>query len=129
MYATQHRSKMILMSIEKQQQVQSVLKMHFLCSLKGSKTLVHKLHEKQLEVFINFLACFIKPEHLKMSPKKLLELDLANNTLHSQIYVGKVAEDLIAAHPKHPVSILNKVNYFLNFLSILSLAVQKSSIP
>lgn len=103
---------MILMSIEKQQQVQSVIKMLFLCSFKGSKTLVHKLHDKQLEVFINFLACFIKPEHLKMSPKKLLELDLANNTLHSQIYVGKVAEDLITAHPKHPVSILNEVNYF-----------------
>ncbi|CAM4714558.1 unnamed protein product [Leuciscus chuanchicus] len=68
-----------------------------------SKTLVHKLHDKQLEVFINFLACFIKPEHLKMSPNKLLELDLANNTLHSQFYVRKVAEDLIAAHPKHPI--------------------------
>ncbi|XP_073719155.1 uncharacterized protein [Misgurnus anguillicaudatus] len=71
----------------------------------GSKTLVHKLHDKQLEVFIDFLACFIKPEHLKMSANKLLELDLANNKLHSQIYVGKVAEDLIAAHPKHPVII------------------------
>ncbi|XP_048107000.1 uncharacterized protein LOC125299671 [Alosa alosa] len=32
----------------------------------GSKTLVHK----EVEVFVNFLACFIKPEHLKMSPIK-----------------------------------------------------------
>ena len=104
--------KIFLMSIEKQQQVHCVLKMHFLCSLKGSKTLVHKLHDKQLEVFVNFLACFIKPEHLKMSPIKLLELDLAQKNLHSQIYVGKVAEDLITAHPKHPVSILNNL-YFI----------------
>lgn len=84
-----------------------------MCSFKGSKTLVHKLHDKQLEVFVNFLACFIKPEHLKMSPIKLLELDLAKKKLHSQSYLGKVAEDLVAAHPQHPVSILN--NLYLIF--------------
>ncbi|KAM8766383.1 uncharacterized protein AB9X84_005628 isoform 2-T4 [Acanthopagrus schlegelii] len=64
----------------------------------GSQTLVHKLHNKQLEVFVNFLACFIKPEHQKMSPTAMKELDLANQTLYSQIYVGKVA-----ARPKHPI--------------------------
>ncbi|KAJ4925581.1 hypothetical protein JOQ06_018307 [Pogonophryne albipinna] len=67
-----------------------------------SQTLVHKLHDKQLQVFVNFLACFIKPEHLKISPKALSELDLANRTLYSQLYIGKVAENLEAARRKHP---------------------------
>lgn len=72
---------------------------------------MHKLHDKQLEVFVNFLACFIKPEHLKMSPIKLLKLDLAQKNFHSQIYLGKVAEDLVAAQPKHPVSILDNLHF------------------
>ncbi|CAL8237186.1 unnamed protein product [Boreogadus saida] len=71
----------------------------------GSQTLVHKLHDKQLEVFVNFLACFIKPEYLKMLPKPLVELDLTNQPLYSEIYIGKVAENLVAANPKHPVSV------------------------
>ncbi|KAK5933428.1 hypothetical protein CgunFtcFv8_013911 [Champsocephalus gunnari] len=70
-----------------------------------SQTLVHKLHDKQLQVFVNFLACFIKPEHLKISPKALSEWDLANRTLYSQLYTGKVAENLEAARRKHPVSV------------------------
>ncbi|XP_060771417.1 uncharacterized protein LOC132882166 isoform X1 [Neoarius graeffei] len=56
-----------------------------------------------LRCLSTFLACFIKPEHLKMSPIKLLKLDLAQKNFHSQIYLGKVAEDLVAAQPKHPV--------------------------
>ncbi|KAJ4921189.1 hypothetical protein JOQ06_025912, partial [Pogonophryne albipinna] len=69
-----------------------------------SQTLVHKLHDKQLQVFVNFLACFIKPEHLKISHKALSELDLANRTLYSQLYIGKVAENLEAARRKHPTA-------------------------
>lgn len=44
-----------------------------------------------------------------MSTTAMKELDLANQTLYSQIYVGKVAENLVAARPKHPVSMWNGV--------------------
>ncbi|KAF0042481.1 hypothetical protein F2P81_006013 [Scophthalmus maximus] len=32
--------------------------------IKGSQTLVHKLHDRQLELFLAFLACFVKAEHI-----------------------------------------------------------------
>ncbi|CAL8269959.1 unnamed protein product [Arctogadus glacialis] len=79
-------------------------RVEYVMVFQGSQTLVHKLHDKQLEVFVNFLACFIKPEYLKMLPKPLVELDLTNQTLYSEIYIGKVAENLVAANPKHPTN-------------------------
>lgn len=30
----------------------------------GSQTLVHKLHDRQLELFLSYLACFVKAEHI-----------------------------------------------------------------
>ena len=57
----------------------SVLAMlkRYVCVFQGSQTLVHKLHDKQLEIFTQFLACFIKPEHLvRKTPSQLKSLDL-----------------------------------------------------
>lgn len=61
----------------------------------GSQMLVHKLHDKQLEVFTHFMACFIKAEHLSnMHPKALAELDFTDKMLPArEIYVGREADE------------------------------------
>jgi len=58
-----------------------------LCMLKQyvmmfeSKTpLIHKLHDKQIDLFKKFLVCFIKPEALlNAGPSQLRQLDLDDN--------------------------------------------------
>ncbi|KAL0978791.1 hypothetical protein UPYG_G00175240 [Umbra pygmaea] len=70
----------------------------------GSQTLVHKLHDKQLQVFTNFLACFVKSEHLNPMPKSLATLDLDNKLLPvREMYVGREANRFRVAHPQHPL--------------------------
>ena len=70
----------------------------------GSQTLVHKLHDKQLGVVTNFMACFIKVEHLHTTPKKLMEMEFRDKMLPlREIYVGPVAEKLRAENPSHPI--------------------------
>ncbi len=45
----------------------------------GQNTLVHKLHEKQVETFTTFLACFVKAEYLQeLSPSKLQSLNVSD---------------------------------------------------
>lgn len=53
-------------------------------------TLVHKLHDKQLQVFTNFFACFVKPEHLPPIPRTLAGLELKGDKLlpATDMYVG-----------------------------------------
>lgn len=50
----------------------------------GKETLVHKLHDQQLQVCVNFLACFIKPECLgvDIAAAKLVKLDVNNPAIH-----------------------------------------------
>lgn len=55
--------------------------------------LIHKLHDKQLELVTSFLACFIKPESLKdaSNSKKLKQLDVENTDYHlpiKSIFIG-----------------------------------------
>ena len=70
----------------------------------GSQTLVHKLHDKQLGVVTNFMACFVKAEHLHTTPKKLMEMEFRDKMLPlREFYVGPVAEKLKAENPSHPI--------------------------
>ncbi|KAI9525188.1 hypothetical protein NQZ68_009396 [Dissostichus eleginoides] len=70
----------------------------------GSQTLVHKLHDKQLEVVTSFMACFVKAEHLHTTPKKLVEIEFSDKMLPlRELYVGPLAEKLKAEHPQHPI--------------------------
>ncbi|XP_055031854.2 uncharacterized protein [Misgurnus anguillicaudatus] len=66
-------------------------------------TLVHKLHDKQLQVFTNFLACFVKPEHLPPIPRTLAGLKLKGDKLlpARDMYVGRVADRFRREHPQH----------------------------
>lgn len=54
----------------------------YVCLFQSNTTMVHKLHVKQVELFKNFLTCFVKPEVFKdMSAKQLRDpmvLDLSN---------------------------------------------------
>ncbi|XP_073710036.1 uncharacterized protein [Misgurnus anguillicaudatus] len=66
-------------------------------------TLVHKLHDKQLQVFTNFLACFVKPEHLPPIPRTLAGLKLKGDKLlpARDMYVCRVADRFRREHPQH----------------------------
>ncbi|KAJ8356364.1 hypothetical protein SKAU_G00191580 [Synaphobranchus kaupii] len=69
--------------------VLAILK-EYVMVFQGRDTLVHKLHEKQLQVFTNLLACFVKPEHLPPVPKTLAALELNADKLlpARKVYVG-----------------------------------------
>ncbi|XP_041703723.1 uncharacterized protein LOC121539361 [Coregonus clupeaformis] len=70
----------------------------------GSQTLVHKLHDKQLEVITTFTACFLRAEHLHTTPKKLMEMDFIDKMLPSRdLNVGPVSEKFKAENPGHPI--------------------------
>jgi len=68
---------------------------------------VHKLHDKQLQVFTNFLACFVKPEHLAPIPRTLAGLELKGDKLlpARDMYVGRVADRFRQEHPQHHVTL------------------------
>ncbi|KAL6473267.1 hypothetical protein MHYP_G00194550 [Metynnis hypsauchen] len=70
----------------------------------GSQTLVHKLHDRQLELFLACLACFVKAEHItKLSPRALRELVLEDHMLlpSKDVYVGQEADTFRSQNPKH----------------------------
>ncbi len=74
----------------------------------GKKTLCHKLHDKQMQTFTDFLACFVKAENLqKLSPARLQKLDLndSNNLLKkSSMFVGDGAKKIIEKKGKDSVT-------------------------
>ena len=79
-------------------------------------TLVHKLHDKQLQVFTNFLACFVKPENLPPIPRILAGLELKGDKLlpARDLYVCRVADRFRREHPQHHVSGLKWVTGLLD---------------
>lgn len=74
------------------------------------------MHDKQLQVFTNFLACFVKPEHLPPIPRTLAGLELKGDKLlpARDLYVGRVADRFRREHPKHHVSDLKLVTQLLD---------------
>lgn len=58
----------------------------------------------ELQVFMNFLACFVKSEHLNLMPKTLATLVFDKLLPLREIYVGREANLFRLAHPQHPVS-------------------------
>ncbi len=65
----------------------------------GKSTLVHKLHDQQLQVFSTFLGCFVKPEYFNdKTPAELTNLDVTKPTIHlsnSQVYMGAKARSVV----------------------------------
>ncbi|XP_073729982.1 uncharacterized protein [Misgurnus anguillicaudatus] len=89
--------------------VLAILK-EYVMVFQGSQTLVHKLQDRQLELFLAYLACFVKAEHIiKLSPRALKELVLEDYMLlaSKEIYVGQEADMYRSQNPKHPVSTLH----------------------
>nr|XP_055062825.1 uncharacterized protein LOC129445854 isoform X1 [Misgurnus anguillicaudatus] len=89
--------------------VLAILK-EYVMVFQGSQTLVHKLHDRQLELFLAYLACFVKAEHIiKLSPRALKELVLEDYMLlaSKEIYMGQEADMYRSQNPKHPVSTLH----------------------
>ncbi|KAL6478662.1 hypothetical protein MHYP_G00120950 [Metynnis hypsauchen] len=63
-----------------------------------------KLHDRQLELFLAYLACFVKAEHItKLSPRALRELVLEDHMLlpSKDVYVGQEADTFRSQNPKH----------------------------
>ena len=71
---------------------------------------MHKLHDRQLELFKLFMSCFIRAEHLKdATPKEMANLVIEGKMLpFAQLYVGREADSFRTKSPRHPVSILSK---------------------
>ncbi|RXN22565.1 hypothetical protein ROHU_023414 [Labeo rohita] len=85
--------------------VLAILK-EYVMVFQGSQTLVHKLHDWQLELFLAYLACFVKAEHItKLSPRALKELVLEDHMLldSKEVYVGQEADTFRSQNPKHPL--------------------------
>ncbi|KAI4810160.1 hypothetical protein KUCAC02_019006 [Chaenocephalus aceratus] len=71
---------------------------------RGSQTLVHKLHDRQLELFLAFMACFVKAEHItQLSPRALREMVLEDHMLlpSKEVYVGQEADMFRSQNPNH----------------------------
>ncbi|KAG5276737.1 hypothetical protein AALO_G00109150 [Alosa alosa] len=70
----------------------------------GSQTLVHKLHDRQLELFLTFLGCFVKAEHFtQLSPRALAELEIQEAMILSlrQLFVGQDTDTFRSQNPTH----------------------------
>ncbi|CAL4195116.1 unnamed protein product, partial [Meganyctiphanes norvegica] len=75
----------------------------YVCLFQSKDPLIHKLNEKQLEMFVKFLACFIKTEYLQgKDATGLKNLDIVDNILlpKDQIFYGKHTETVMAKYSK-----------------------------
>ncbi|KAF3860132.1 hypothetical protein F7725_000387 [Dissostichus mawsoni] len=74
----------------------------------GSQTLVHKLHDRQLELFLAFMACFVKAEHITQLLVPFLA-DVRKAYITTAVYLQKklpLASPTLTALPltgNHPV--------------------------
>ena len=86
------------------QEVLPILKAYIL-TFQSADTMVHKLHERQLETFQKFLACFVKAEYVAYKTgKQLKELDLSNDEGQfmsiNDMFVGSKIKKLRKEVPK-----------------------------
>ena len=61
--------------------------MYYSCvfNSQGNDTLIHKLHDKQIDIFTDLMACFVKAEFIKSkSTKKLVNLKFTNELCKHQ---------------------------------------------
>ena len=83
----------------------------YVCLFQGKDTLIHMLHDQQVQLFADFLGCFIKPEHLVgKSGKQLKMLDLDNDDdglymKQKDMFVGAATEKIIKAAEKKDTDI------------------------
>jgi hypothetical protein len=88
--------------------VMQILKQYVLL-FQSADTLVHQLHEQQFKTFKEFLACFMKAEHLvTLTPKTAKTMTFGNPEELLQpksMYIGSAAEELIMKlNKKTPMS-------------------------
>ena len=72
--------------------------------------MIHKLHEEQTQLILDFLACFIKPEELNSKTiKGLLSLDVHSPGLHllqRELFIGAGTDAVISGlRQKHKDSL------------------------
>ena len=67
------------------------------------QTLIHKLHDHQLEVFCTFLGCFLKAEYITdLKPAQLCSLDVTAKTHKlnvQQMFMGQQATSMVSNNP------------------------------
>ena len=86
----------------------------YVCLFETSSPMVHKLHDRQVELFRDFLSCFMKPEvYASMSVKNLkneLKIDKENNLIDQrEMFIGKITSSIIASSHRQD----STVNSFL----------------
>ena len=65
--------------------------------------LIHKLHDKQVELFKEVLGLFIRPEVIPSSPRALKELNVSSSSnllKQKQMFIGNVAKDIVQSSRK-----------------------------
>ena len=74
--------------------------------------LVHKLYDRLIILFRDFLACFIKPQYLvDKSVNQLLTQDLSANVLpHKQMFLGEVVRDILRNYKQNDPRLINFLN-------------------
>lgn len=79
----------------------------YVCLFESLEPLVHLLYEKQQDLLLNFLACFITPECLLQVKKdglgktKIKDVELLQ---HTDMFMGNKAKKLVSKYPNSTVS-------------------------
>lgn len=95
----------------------------YVCLFQSKSTLLHQLHDKQLQIFLDFLACFIKPQFIaEKSPRELKTLDLEDASFwldDRNIWYGQGNTDFITN--------LQNDNVVKSFICLAKKAFMKSA--
>ena len=68
---------------------------------------MHRLHDELVDVFLHFLACFIKPEVNDLTARQLKSLELSNENIllpSSSIFTGNATENVLKEMRNKPTT-------------------------
>ena len=72
----------------------------YVCLFESKQPLIHRLHEEQVSVFLEFLACFVCPESLEdITISQLLGMDFSDVALHQKkgdMFIGAGTKKVVA---------------------------------
>lgn len=80
----------------------------YVLMFESATPLVHKLHDKQMELLKIFLGCFIKPEVLKEKKLKSLKLGKNDYLPFKSVFIGEMTKQLISVASKSQYDIIKK---------------------
>ena len=106
----------------------------YVCPFQSREPLIHLLHDKQEQVFKDFMACFVKSEnlvHKTAKQLKLLNLDSDEGLfLHSRdMFVGRPTREMISTCHKRDKTVLEFLQKASTAYSTCTKYMQKKLSP